>query len=197
MADRIIENDIDLFDAIRAGDKEAFRILYERYWKVLYIRACKDVDEDEAKDMIQEVMVSLWNRRNSVQITGPDDIGKYLFTAIKYRIISFYSNSASPIKRADLLDSPDSENPESLMENEELRQGISAAIDTLPEKMKVIFRMSREEDQSIPEISLKLNLSEQTVKNQITHALKRLRALLPGHAIIQTLPFLPLFLIFL
>ncbi|WP_159470305.1 sigma-70 family RNA polymerase sigma factor [Dyadobacter sp. 3J3] len=197
MADRSTENDINLFDAIRTDDKEAFRILYERYWKALYVRACKDVDEDEAKDMIQEVMVSFWNRRNSIQIAEAADIGRYLFTAIKYRIISFYTNSSSPIKRADLLDSPDFENPESLLENEELRQGINDAIDTLPEKMKIIFRMSREQDQSIPEISLKLNLSEQTVKNQITHALKRLRDILLDPSVTHKLSFLPLLLMFL
>jgi RNA polymerase sigma factor (sigma-70 family) len=168
--------DLDLLTAIRADDKDAFRFLYDRHWKALYIRACKSVNEDEAKDMIQEVMVSFWKRRNQISITHEDDIGKYLFTALKYRIITFYTYTSSSIKKSFLFDPAVPDSPEEILENKELGSLLDSTIESMPGRMQEIFRMSRDENISVADIAFKLNISEQTVKNQITLALKRLKA---------------------
>lgn len=182
MTDSPFESDLILIDAIRADDKGAFRLLYERYWKPLFIRACKSVDEDVSKDLIQEVMVSLWKRRHDIQVVEEGDIGKYLFTALKYRIISFYTYTSAQIKNASLLDSPVvNTTPENLLEGKELENVIDATIESMPDRMQLIFRMSREHHISIADIARQLNLSEQTVKNQITQALKRLKTSLLEH----------------
>lgn len=174
-------SDVDLIAAIRADDRGAFHILYEKYWKALYRKACKGADEDEAKDMIQEVMISLWNRRHQIHITQPDDLGKYLFTALKYRVISFYAYTSAQIKKSSLLELPLDTAPDIILENKELKVILEAAVESMPGKMRQIFRMSRDEDFSIADIAARLNLSEQTVKNQIGQALKRLRSTLLDH----------------
>ncbi|NIJ52361.1 sigma-70 family RNA polymerase sigma factor [Dyadobacter arcticus] len=182
MDDLTSHSDFNLLVAVRAGDRQSFIILFERYWKALYIRACKSVDEDEAKDMVQEVMVSLWNRRDQIEINVDDDLGKYLFTALKYRVIRFYAYTETQIKKAALLEKLTEENPESLFEDKELETMLHAAIEALPERMRLIFRMSRDENFSLSEIAVKLGISEQTVKNQTTEALKRLRSALLDHS---------------
>lgn len=174
-------SDLDLISAIRADDEDAFHVLYEKYWKPLYRKACKGADEDEAKDMIQEVMISLWNRRHQIKVVQPDDLGKYLFTALKYRIISFYAYTSTQIKKSALLEIPLDISPDILMENKELKVVLEATVENMPGKMRQIFRMSRDEDFSISDIASRLNLSEQTVKNQIGQALKRLRSTLLDH----------------
>ncbi len=174
-------SDIDLVFAMRNNDPDAFRQLYERHWKALYIRACKNVNEDEAKDLVQEVMLSLWNRRHQIAIEKQDDISKYLFTALKYRTISFYTYTTAQIKKAELLDMAFEEGPDILMENKELGNVLDTVITGMPEKMQQIFRMSREDEMPVSHIAARLNLSEQTVKNQISQALKRIRSSVLNH----------------
>jgi len=174
-----LTSDGELLDAVKADDTAAFEVLYDRYWKALYQKACQRVNQDEAKDMVQEVMITLWKRRRHVTVKG-GEIGAYLFTAIKYRVISHYAFSEAEIKQTaffDILDEVQSDG----LETKELKQLIDAAVSRLPARMQQIFRMSREDDYSIAEIARQLNLSEQTVKNQLTEALKRLRAALQSH----------------
>src|SRR5690242_8212640 len=53
-------SDGDLLQLIKKNDTAAFESIYDKYWQALYLKACQRVDKDEAKDMVQEVMISLW-----------------------------------------------------------------------------------------------------------------------------------------
>jgi len=170
-------SDDELLQAIKGDDTAAFKVLYDRYWKALFIKACQRVDKDDAKDMVQEVMITFWRRRKHITIKAGGEIGGYLFAAIKYQVISHYAFSGATIKADaffDILEQTES-NP---LETKELQQRIEEEVSRLPARMQQIFRMSREEEYSITEIAQQLQLSEQTVKNQLTEALKRLRATL-------------------
>lgn len=169
------QSDIALMQRLASGDTSAFQLIYDKYWKALYIKARNGTDEDEAKDIVQEVLLSLWNGRHRVQVNKETDLRNYLFTAVKYKIISFYAYSAAKVKRAGLLQSANVHNPEALFLSKELKNQLDQVVDKMPQKMQQIFRMSREEANSITEIASHLNLSEQTVKNQLSNALKRLR----------------------
>lgn len=167
--------DAELLQSIRGDDATAFKVLYDRYWESLYIKACKRVDKDEAKDMVQEVMTTLWRRRNDLVVHDDGQIARYLHTAIKYRVISHYAYSANEIRNSDLFDALNSREFANALEAKELSELLEQEINLLPSRMQQIFRMSREEDFSIADIARQLNLSEQTIKNQLTEALKRIR----------------------
>src|ERR1044071_4964120 len=96
-------SDAELLHFIREDDATAFKVLYDRYWEQLYIKACKRVDKDEAKDMVQEVMTTLWRRRNDIVVHEDGQIGRYLHTAIKYRVISHYAYLSNEIPNTDLF----------------------------------------------------------------------------------------------
>ena len=167
-------SDALLLQAIRQGDSAAFKVLYDRYWQRLYVKACQRVDKNEAKDIVQEIMTTLWRRRNEV-FTFPDgEIGRYLFTAVKYRVISHYAYGADEIAGAELFDLPAAA-AASPLEAKEFSEFIESEIRLLPPRMQEVFRLSREEDMSIADIAGRLGVSEQTVKNQLTEALRRLR----------------------
>jgi RNA polymerase sigma-70 factor (ECF subfamily) len=168
-------SDGELLQSLKGDDTAAFEVLYDRYWKALYLKACQRVDRDEAKDLVQEVMISLWRRRKDITAEKEGDLSRYLFTAIKYRVISHYAFSASEIRNVDIFDILEGQLHNDALETKELKATIESAVSRLPARMQQIFRMSREEDCSIADIAQKLNLSEQTVKNQLTEALKRLR----------------------
>ncbi|TWV99556.1 RNA polymerase sigma factor [Chitinophaga pinensis] len=169
-------SDGDLLQLLKEDDTAAFGTLYNRYWKSLYTRACQRVDADDAKDLVQEVMLSLWRRRREIPVFKEGEFARYLHAAIKYRVISHYAFSAAEIKKLAFFDVLDSHESTDRLETKELTANIAAAVGQLPTRMQQIFRMSREEDLSIAEIARKLNLSEQTVKNQLTEALRRMRS---------------------
>lgn len=171
-----ILSDADLLQLIKQGDSSAFKALYDRYWKELYLKACKRVDGDTAKDMLQEVMITLWRRREEITADKGGEIAAYLFTALKYRIITHYAFTASEIKKISFFDCLNNEiSSDNTLEINELKELIESEVCKLPVRMQQIFRMSREDEVSIREIAGQLNLSEQTVKNQLSTALKRLR----------------------
>lgn len=168
-------SDGDLLQLIKKDDTAAFESIYDKYWQALYLKACQRVDKDEAKDMVQEVMISLWKRRNDIRVGQEGDLGRYLFTAIRYRVISHYAFSAAEIKKTDFFDTFNDYITTNTLETKELKARIEAEIGRLPARMQQIFRLSREDDYTIADIAKTLNISEQTVKNQLTDALKRLR----------------------
>ncbi|MDH7461008.1 sigma-70 family RNA polymerase sigma factor [Chitinophagaceae bacterium 26-R-25] len=168
-------NDAELLRAIRDDDTSAFKVLYDRYWENLYLKACQRVDKDEAKDLVQEVMTTLWRRRKDIFTYEDGEIGRYLFTAVKYRVISHYAYTNAEVKNGNLFEVLSGNVTTNTLEVKELSEFIESEINRLPARMQQIFRMSRQDDLSIADIASKLNLSEQTVKNQLTEALKRLR----------------------
>ncbi|MBN9382087.1 MAG: sigma-70 family RNA polymerase sigma factor [Chitinophagaceae bacterium] len=169
-------SDAELLHAMKHGDAGAFKALYDKYWEPLYLKACRRVDKDEAKDLVQEVMTTLWRRRNDISTSADGEIGRYLFTAVKYRVITHYAYTAAEIRNSHLFDALTDEVTANSLEVRELSELIESEIRRLPVRMQQVFRMSREDDLSIADIASRLGLSEQTVKNQLTEALKRLRA---------------------
>lgn len=173
--------DAELLLSIQGDDATAFKVLYDRYWEALYLRACKRVDKDEAKDMVQEVMTTLWRRRKEIVTKEDGNIGRYLHTAVKYRVISHYAYTAAEIRNNELFEVLDGETFANTLETKELGEILEKEVSRLPARMQQIFRLSREDDFSIADIAGKLNLSEQTVKNQLTEALKRIRTSIKSH----------------
>jgi RNA polymerase sigma-70 factor (ECF subfamily) len=176
-----MSSDAELLHAMKNGDAEAFKALYDRYWEPLYLKACQRVDKDEAKDMVQEVMTTLWRRRKDIFTFEDGKIGRYLFTAVKYRVITHYAYTADEVRHPHLFDVLTDEAAVNSLEVRELSELIESEINRLPARMQQVFRLSREDDLSIADIARRLNLSEQTVKNQLTEALKRLRTSIQSH----------------
>jgi RNA polymerase sigma factor (sigma-70 family) len=175
-------SDGELLHSIKTDDNSAaFEMLFNRYWKELYTKACQRVDKDVAKDLVQEVMTTLWRRRKDIFTFEDGEIGRYLFTALKYRVISHYAYTAAEIRNSSLFEVLSDHIYSTPLETKELSEFIEGEINHLPARMQQVFRMSREDDLSIADIARKLNLSEQTVKNQLTEALKRLRASIKSH----------------
>ena len=174
-------SDAELLQSIKNDDAAAFRMLYDRYWEELYLKACKRVDKDEAKDIVQEVMTTLWKRRSEIFTHEDGAIARYLYTAVKYRVISHYAYTTAEIRNSNVFDVLGGYAVQNQLEAKELNEWLNREIAKLPARMQQIFRMSRQDDISIADIATHLNLSEQTVKNQLTEALKRIRNSVRSH----------------
>ncbi|WP_207421154.1 RNA polymerase sigma factor [Desertivirga brevis] len=168
--------DKELLQDISAGNKAAFNILFSRYWKPLFsfvYQLCKN--EEDTKDIVQDVFVYMWNHRE--QVFAENSILPYLNTIAKNAVMSSFRKNKVRLNGAELLIADlqqDVRSDEQLLLNE-MREGIETELSKMPANMRSCFQLSRFEDLSIREIAAKLGLSEQTVKNNISEALKRLR----------------------
>ncbi|WP_165500462.1 RNA polymerase sigma-70 factor [Pedobacter psychroterrae] len=167
----------DLLKRLKKGQVKALEQMYKSYWEALFDDALiRTQNEDVAKDIVQEVFISIWEKRRDLNIKG--SIEGYLHQAVKYRVINFFRNELTAgshyqeLKHTQAAAQP---SPDQQLMAKELQGQVNEAIASLPEKMRLIFMLSRTEQKSIDEISLELSLSKQTIKNQLSIATRILK----------------------
>ncbi|ACU60919.1 RNA polymerase sigma-70 factor [Chitinophaga pinensis] len=173
--DVVQDTDKLLLAALKKGDELAFSVLYDRYWAELYTMCYRRIgDEDAAKDIVQNIFVNLWTSRKEILIENT--LAPYLNRAVRNRTISFYKkNMASMSRDAQFQHEQVQYAPDSSLDAKELEAVINDEIASMSDTMRKAFVLSRHENKSIREIATELSLSEQTIKNNISQALDRLR----------------------
>lgn len=170
-------SDHELILLMKKHDESAFKEIYERYCGLLYVSALKKLrNEDEAKDVVQEVFIVLWDKRADLNFYS--SLSSYLFKAIHNRTLNIFVHQKYKDDYASSLQHYlDQENPQAdeQLREKELAALIEREVSALPEKMREVFRMSRNEQLSHKEIAEKLGISELTVKTQVKKALRALR----------------------
>ncbi|MDR6783335.1 RNA polymerase sigma-70 factor (family 1) [Pedobacter africanus] len=169
-------SDQELICLLKDGNQRAFKMLYDRYWeKLIHYAAHKTGDLMEGENAVQEVFVSLWNRREQLDITT--DLSRYLTVSVKYRVIKILNkqrtqriHEQTSLESCDLLD----DSTQQYLDLEELRNWLEENICKLPEQSALIFRMSKEQGLSHKEISEKTGLSEKAVNSHLVRSKKTL-----------------------
>ncbi len=168
------KTDNELLESIRLDDKSSFEQIYKRYWQELYVYAFNVLREREiCEDIVQEIFVDLWTRRHDIEINS---LGSYLYRSVRFQIFNNFRRSKYKkqlIERFDAIIRL--YNLDELYEKKELKANINKIVSGLPEQRRLIFQMSRQDGLSNKEISEDLNISLQTVKNQISESLKFIR----------------------
>ncbi len=179
-------SDHELILLIKQGDRAAFTEIYKRYAESLAgFAASKLYDLDDARDVLHDLFVKLWEDRTTLAIN--DNLKSFLFAAIRYKIIDKIRRNVTRQEYDLLLQAlaqPQANGIEQQLDAKELQQLVDVSLGQLPVKTKLIYQLSRNEHLSIAEIAQRLNLSEQTVKNQISIALKHLRQAISGLSIL-------------
>jgi RNA polymerase sigma-70 factor (family 1) len=170
-------SDQELLDCLKSGDEAAFAEIYERYWKLMYFHALKMLgDEDDAKDLVQELFAAVWIRR--LDISFNTNLSGYLYITIRNKIINLVQQKKVRRDYASSLalfaEEMSNETVEQLDEKE-LLHIVEKEIENLPVKMRQVFELSRKEFLSHKEIASQLNISDKTVKKQIGYAIKAIR----------------------
>ncbi len=177
--------DEQLVILLKDGDQAAFAEIYSRYAESLAgFAASKLYSLDDARDLLHDLFVKLWENRGQLNITS--NLQTYLFTVVRHRIIDKIRKNITRQDYAAMLqylDTGHQPGVEQQIAEKELKQQINNALNELPPRVKEIYQLSRNENLSNSEIAAKLNLSEQTVKNQLSVALKHLRQTLSGFTI--------------
>jgi len=177
MTSRNVDEYQDWVNSLQKGDDKAFEKIYNKFWECLYATAYNRIKSKvETEGILQEIFSDLWKRRECLNIKT--SLASYLHSALKYKILNFiysqkfrktYSQDHSLyIQKAD-------DSTQEILSFDELYESLQIGLEKLPEKCRLVFKMSREEQKSSKEIALELNISHRTVQTHIHNAIKTLR----------------------
>ncbi len=155
-------------------DQLAFSELYRHYFPGLFSFVSSIVkDKQEAEEIVLEVFTKLWeNRKTIIEVKN---LSGYLYTACKYASISFLRKQKH-LEPDEITESASYSffTPESQLISKENLHLINEAINSLPAKCQLIFRLVKEERLKYMEVAQLLDISVKTVETQVYIATKKL-----------------------
>lgn len=166
-----------LLQKMKHGDRAAFTEIYNRYWDKLFaVAGHKLHDLHVAEELVQDIFMDLWNRRDEIAVTG--DLRAYLSVALKYKVINVQAKRRRSFRyeKHVITHSPQEDHStEEWVRFQELKERLAALVKQLPEKCRLVYTLSRENGLSHRQIAEHLDISEKTVESHLTNALKSLR----------------------
>ncbi len=170
-------HDKELILLLKKDDHTAFSEIYKRYWAILYRHALKMTrDEELAKDIVQDVFISLWDKSDQLQLNA--SLNAYLYATTRNKILNLFEKEKVKTNYVQTL-GLHLERGENITDHRLrerlLNEKIEDEIAQLPKKMRQVFEMSRKENMSYKKIAEELELSDKTVKKQVSNAIKILR----------------------
>ncbi|WP_183576430.1 RNA polymerase sigma factor [Mucilaginibacter sp. X5P1] len=166
-----------LLNKCSTNDTAAFQVIYDNFKTFVFgIVNARIDDQDDALDVTQDIFISLWENRK--QLAGIRDFKTYLYVYSRNQVISAYRKKNIRLKgETYLLEKLDQveHSSEQYLFARELTTSIDNAVGLLPETMRNCYTLSKSEGKTNNEIADILQISEKTVRNNVSEALKRLR----------------------
>lgn len=178
-----IYTDEQLLLSLREGEEGAFTEIYNRHWEQMALYVLKVIrSREEARDIVQEVFVSIWRRRQELVISST--LIAYLLRSVRNLSIRYIERNLNRYQFLDILtehaDHLTGQSAVNLIELKQLEDRVDKAVAALPPKMREVYLLSRQENLSYREIAQKLGIAETTVKKQVSNALKHIKNDLGG-----------------
>lgn len=180
-----------LIKEVKKGDVISFDKLFEQYGKKIYIFSYSYLKvKEEAEEIVQEVFISLWNKRKVIK--EQHDFNAYLFTitlnAIRKRFRTLSREKKKIDKFSETITRADN-STNVQVEYNNLMEFAQKAIDQLPSKQRKVYILSKQEGLSNQEISVKLNITKKTVENHLNRAKSFLKKILIDESLLSMLFF--------
>lgn len=171
-----VNNKIIDLEALSNGSVKDFELLFNAYYpKVKSFLYSMLADDEEAKDLAQDVFVRIWSSRKQLQMVY--NLNAYIYQTVKHVLYGSIAkkNNHHDVDIKEVFDLPSDDEIESIICCKELEDVIDKVIDNLPPQRKQVFCMSRKQGLSNDEISHRLGISKRTVETHISMALATLR----------------------
>ncbi len=178
MAVCLTYTDEELVTLLKSGDHAAFRQIYDRYWqKLLNVAANKLKDTYLAEEIVQDIFFDLWKRKEQLNVQY--QLSSYLGAALKYKVIDVRRKKSLHDKYLQQLKSPSAAadySTEQQLSFNELKERLASLVAALPEKCRLVYKLSHEAGYSRKEIAGEMQISEKTVESHLARAIRALRA---------------------
>jgi RNA polymerase sigma-70 factor (ECF subfamily) len=169
-------NDRDLLERLRQGDTAAFDAIFRTWYGPLVGTAERMLrDRAVAEELVQDVMLELWRRRESLAADGSAQA--YLFQATRNRVLNHLRHlkieqRSEPEVQREVASTP---HADAAVVQEELDVAVQRAVQALPDRCREVFELSRVHGLKYAEIARTLGISVKTVEAQMGKALRTLR----------------------
>ena len=189
--------DVDILKSyikeLRRGSHKAFNAIYEMYADKLYGFAFAHTKSREmANDIVQDTFLKLWTMRETLM--EDRSLQALLFAITHHKMIDMFRTQINKVEFEDYIEYTESaylddNATEKKIYYDDFLKALKLCKSLLPLRQIEIFEMSRENGKSIEEIANQLKISEQTVKNQLTSAMKTLRTELVKYNLVYLILF--------
>lgn len=163
-----------------ALNKNQFEKLFQLCWGRMYSFAVKTVaDEEDAKEIVQDVFKSLWERKDTLQLM---DAERYLLRSVKLKSLEHLRNRAIKRRHHEVIQQHRvGYYEEDQMHYNELKSQLNNAVESLPRQCKNVYKMSRDEGLTNKEIAVHLIITERAVEYHISKALSVIKSKLKNY----------------
>ena len=170
-------NDVHLFSQVKEGNQVAYEQLFKQYYADLCGYAeyvLKDISQSE--DLVQEVFVQLWQKKDQVQIN--ESLKSYLYRSVKNRCLNEFRHNKVKDQHVEYAKASSRDHYDAVdhvVEGDDLKNQLTKSLEKLPPKCKKVFLMNRYEEKKYSEIAEELDISVKAVEAHMSKALKILR----------------------
>ena len=188
-------HDQEVWVRIQSNDAAAFAELYDSYWLRLYKTALHYTnDKSISEDIVQDVFVMIWDRRHHLHI---EHFSHYLTAATRYEVFRYLKKTAAlqlnlEAATAEKFLQPATNLGAARLHEMDQERHLNDLLQTLPNRCREIFQLSKKMQLSNEEIAIKLGISKHTVENQLAMASKQLKLLLSNSEAITVVMILNL-----
>lgn len=171
----MISNNSQIIAKLRTGDECCFESVYKTFFRGLCSFSSQYVSLEEAKEIVQETMLWLWENR--ISLIPELSLKSLLFTIVKNKALNRVTQNATKSKVYQTIEKKYQQqfNDPDFYLQKELMSLFNEALNKLPEEFRKAFEMNRFEKLTHKEIAEQLHVSPQTVNYRIGQALKILR----------------------
>jgi RNA polymerase sigma-70 factor (ECF subfamily) len=169
------QDDLSHWESSRSGDSNAFSYLFKKYYQPLVRFAGRFLqDNQQANQIVQNVFVDLWVKREQLEIRS--SFKSYLYQMTRNQTLNHLKKEAKTVSLEKVSNVPESanKNPDNILVEKEFYIAVHKAIEKLPAKCRQVYVMKRYDQLTSEEVGRILNISVNTVKTQMKRALKSL-----------------------
>ena len=166
--------DLELFARISAGDEHAFRQFFHKYNEALFPFVVSLVKSDvDAREVMQDVFLKLWTQRESLsKIDNPGGWLRIVAANVAYDFLRQQARYEIRLTKFGATQAQSDDDFWQKLDAKEAKKVINEALRKLPFRRRQIFQLNKIEGFSRKEIAAQLNISENTVRNQLVDAVE-------------------------
>lgn len=170
-------SDVELLSLLKESDNGAYMEIYERYNSLLFAYAYRKLqDKQESQDVVQEVFITLWEKRESFILKTY--LSGFLYKSVLNKILDIWKHSKVIKQYAELKKlqiDVDTIETDYLIREKEIAAMIEKEIAAMPPRMRQVYELKYKHYQSTAQIAANLGISPHTVSNQLKNAAAHLK----------------------